>query len=77
MVLATFQVVNTGVQRALDEFVNNWVGKEVERLVGLHTWSSMQRVLEDAGQNLRVLVDQLADLIQHFVADSPVTVSFA
>ena len=74
--MATFQVVNTGVQRALDEFVNNWVGKEVERLVGLHT-TSMQRVLEDAGHNLRELVNSLTDLVQHFVADSPdVTVSF-
>ena len=75
MVRATLQVVNAGVQRALDEFVNNWVGKEVERLLGARTDTSLQRVLEDAGQNLRMLINHLADLVQHFVADSPVTVS--
>ena len=69
------QVVNAGVQRALDEFVNAWVGKEVERLLGMHPNASIQRVLEDASHNLRELVNSLTDLIQHFVADSPVTVT--
>ena len=73
--MAILQVVNAGVQRALDEFVNAWVGKEVERLLGMHPNASIQRVLEDAGNNLRELVNSLTDLIQHFVADSPVTVT--
>ena len=73
--MKTLQVVNAGVQRALDEFVNAWVGKEVERLLGMHPNASIQRVLEDAGNNLRELVNSLTDLIQHFVADSPVTVT--
>ena len=73
--MTTSQVVNAGVQRALDEFVNSWVGKEVQRLMGMHTNTSMQRVLEDAGHNLRELVNSLTDLVQHFVADSPVTVT--
>ena len=73
--MTTLQVVNAGVQRALDEFVNAWVGKEVERLLGMHPNASIQRVLEDASHNLRELVNSLTDLIQHFVADSPVTVT--
>ena len=73
--MAILQVVNAGVQRALDEFVNAWVGKEVERLLGMHPNTSIQRVLEDASHNLRELVNSLADLIQHFAADSPVTVT--
>ena len=73
--MATLQVVNAGMQRALDEFVNAWVGKEVERLLGMHPNASIQGVLEDAGHNLRELVNSLADLIQHFATDSPVTVT--
>ena len=79
MVRATLQVVNAGVQGALDEFVNKWVGKEVDRLLEgqghMEMHSNVQRALEEAGQNLRRLINNLADLVQHFAADSPVTVT--
>ena len=77
MVRATLQVVNAGLQGAWDEFVNSWVGKEVDRLLEgqghMEMHSNLQRVLEEAGQNLRRLINNLADLVQHFAADSPVT----
>ena len=69
------------MQRALDEFVNDWVGKEVNRLLDqsgmqIITRMQLQRVLEEAGHNLRGLIDSLTDLVQHFAAGSPVSVSF-
>ena len=72
------QVVNTGIQAALDEFVNNWVMKEKERLLQSNTYMSMQRVLQEAGHNLGTLVDNLIELVLHFAdaSGSPVTVSF-
>ena len=72
------QVVNTGIQAALDEFVNNWVMKEKERLLETNTYMSMQRVLQEAGHNLGTLVDNLIELVLHFAdaSGSPVTVSF-
>ena len=72
------QVVNTGIQAALDEFVNKWVMKEKERLLETNTYMSMQRVLQEAGHNLGTLVDNLIELVIHFAdaSGSPVTVSF-
>ena len=72
------QVVNTGIQAALDEFVNKWVMKEKERLLETNTYMSMQRVLQEAGHNLGILVDNLIELVLHFAdaSGSPVTVSF-
>ena len=72
------QVVNTGIQAALDEFVNKWVMKEKERLLETNTYMSMQRVLQEAGHNLGTLVDNLIELVLHFAdaSGSPVTVSF-
>ena len=77
VVMTILQVVNAGVQGALDEFVNKWVEKEVERLLEGHlgTHADMHRALAAAGQNLRMLINNLVDLVQHFVADSPATVS--
>ena len=72
------QVVNTGIQAALDEFVNKWVMKEKERLLETNTYMSMQRVLQEAGHNLGTLVDNLIELVLHFAdpSGSPVSVSF-
>ena len=72
------QVVNTGIQAALDEFVNKWVMKEKELLLETNTYMSMQRVLQEAGHNLGTLVDNLIELVLHFAdaSGSPVTVSF-
>ena len=72
------QVVNTGIQAALDEFVNKWVMKEKERLLETNTYMSMQRVLQEAGHNLGTLVDNLIELVLHFAdpSGSPVTFSF-
>ena len=79
VVRATLQVVNAGVQGALDEFVRSWVGQEVDRLsegMGhMEMHMNVQRALEEAGQNLRRLITNIADLVQHFAADSPVTVT--
>ena len=79
VVMATLQVVNAGVQVALDEFVRSWVGQEVDRLSEgmehMEMHSNMHRMLEEAGQNLRRLINNLVDLVQHFAADSPVTVT--
>ena len=71
------QVVNSGIQAALDEFVNKWVMKEKERLLESNTYMSMQRVLQEAGHNLGTLVDNLIELVLHFAdaSGSPVTVS--
>ena len=72
------QVVNTGIQAALDEFVNKWVMKEKERLLETNTYMSMQRVLQEAGHNLGTMVDNLIELVLHFAdaSGSFVTVSF-
>ena len=72
------QVVNTGIQAALDEFVNKWVMKEKERLLETNTYMSMQRALQEAGHNLGTLVDNLIELVLHFAdpSGSPVSVSF-
>ena len=75
--MSILQVVNAGVLGALDEFVNKWVEQEVERLLEgqghMEMHINLQRALEEAGQNLRRLINNLADLVQHFAADSPVT----
>ena len=72
------QVVNTGIQAALDEFVNEWVMKEKERLLEANTYMSMQRAQQEAGHNLGTLVDNLIEFVLHFAdaSGSPVTVSF-
>ena len=70
--------MNSGIQAALDEFVNKWVMKEMELLLETNTYMSMQRVLQEAGHNLGTLVDNLIELVLHFAdaSGSPVTVSF-
>ena len=77
--MSILQGVDAGVQGALDEFVNKWVGKEVDRLLEgqghMEMHSNVQRALEEAGQNLRKLINNIADLVQHFATDSSVTVT--
>ena len=64
------QVVNTGVRGALDEFVMLWVEEDINRQLGPNqeaiTGATMQTLLEQTGQNLRVLVGNVADLVLHF-----------
>ena len=65
------QVVNAAVKEALDEFVMKWVAEDIQRLLGSNpeaiTDATMQTLLEGTGQNLRVLVEKVAELALHFV----------
>ena len=66
------QVVNGCVKEALDEFVMKWVEEDIHRLLGNNPEdipeATMQTLLEGTGQNLRMLVENVADLVHHFVA---------
>ena len=66
------QVVNAAVKEALDEFVMKWVEEDIHRLLGSNPEdipdATMQTLLEGTGQNLRMLVENVADLVHHFVS---------
>ena len=59
------------MKEALDEFVMKWVQEDIHRLLGNNpeaiTDATMQTLLEGTGQNLRVLVEKVAELAIHFV----------
>ena len=56
---------------ALDEFEEKWVAEEIQRVLENNpediTDATMQTLLESTGQNLRVLVEKVAELALHFV----------
>ena len=67
------QVVNVCVKEALDEFAQKWVEEDILRLLGnnpedITDDATMQTLLEGTGQNLRKLVENVADLVGHFVS---------
>ena len=63
-------MVKAGVH-ALDEFEEKWVAEEIQRVLENNpediTDATMQTLLESTGQNLRVLVEKVAELALHFV----------
>ena len=67
------QVVNGCVKEALDEFAMKWVEEDILRLLGNNTEdlldeATMQALQEGTGQNLKTLVENVADLVGHFVS---------
>ena len=67
------QVVNGCVKEALDEFAMKWVEEDILRLLGnnpedLLDEATMQALQEGTGQNLKTLVENVADLVGHFVS---------
>ena len=61
--------MNAGAKEALDEFVMKWVQEDIHRLLGNNPEgiATLQTLLEGTGQNLRVLVEKVAELALHFV----------
>ena len=59
------------VKEAMDEFATKWLEEEIRRLLGNTSDDTMvQTLLELEGtcQNLRMLLENLADLVGHFVS---------
>ena len=65
------QVVNDEIKDAFDEFVTKWVEEDLQRLLGPNQdpdnvpEEEMAILMEATGANLRLLVQNLSDIVTH------------
>ena len=66
-----FQVVNDEIKDAFDEFVTKWVEDDLQRRLGPNQdpdnvlEEEMAILMEATGANLRLLVQNLSDIVTH------------